>query len=1044
MGKIKDETLKLDIIVNGNKAQKALGELEQSNRKLKNSSEDLRKAKQLLLSQNKKGGEEWKKLTKQITENNTKVKANKSKMAGHRKELGLVGLTTKQLRKEQRRLNQVLDDATPNTPAYKKYEAQLQKVNGRLGELKASSKATGKTVDALETGFADLSNVWQGMSTGNIPLLQQGLRGVAGNIKAITRAGLAFIATPIGLAIVGLAAIALGTKKWVDFNLEVEKSNKLVRDITQLSGDAVDSIRMRAEVLQEAFGADTQKTITTAKSLVDNLGVSYNEAFDIIEDGAIRGKLRNEEFLDSLKEYPVQFKNAGFSAKEFGAIVNAGIDLSIYKDKLPDAIKEFVLSVTEQTPAAKKALEDAFGKKFTHKLFSDLKKGAILPKEALALISGEAKKIGLNSKKAQVLTADLFKGAGEDAGGALKIFEAVNMALNGQARPLTEIQKLQADQLEQTKKLKGIYTSLFATADGGMGKMISKGKIFATKTLIKILETGVAVYNWFVDLNNQSGAFSAILTGIGKSAGAGFSVFFILLKQAWGAVKGLGNVVTGIFTLNPSKIKEGFSQGMSAILDTSKKIKDKVVDDAKDIYAAFSGKNKAKRINLDTFFKDDVSKKENTTKGTTNNGLSEKQKATNAAFKAAEEELTKIIAKQKAERLINSKSNLEKELAQIDAKYASMLKKAEGHATATTELETLRDKEKADLKLLKETETAQRIKELEEENYIEKEAQRLEREALAAETDEEKTLLLLERTQWIANEQLRIEQEKELARLALAGATEKEIAAIKVKFALKQAKADTSFEKGKKALKTQEVAWTGMTEGQKFNLVKDGLGQAAELFNKHTAAYKAIKIAETTMTTYQSAVSSYNSLSGIPIVGPALGAVAAAAAVASGIATVRKIAATKKEGFEDGYYPITRTDGKKFNAKLSNSSHTQMVTEPTYFSDGDYLAGEAGPEIIIDTPTLRNLDPGVIDKIYASAARTRGFETGLYKNNEATTEVDSLEVANNEYLIQVLNLIAERLSEPLIATALIGDSEIAELEKRTQKLKQNRQNAKIT
>ena len=48
--------------------------------------------------------------------------------------------------------------------------------------------------------------------------------------------------------------------------------------------------------------------------------------------------------------------------------------------------------------------------------------------------------------------------------------------------------------------------------------------------------------------------------------------------------------------------------------------------------------------------------------------------------------------------------------------------------------------------------------------------------------------------------------------------------------------------------------------------------------------------------TYVSATSSYKSLSGIPVYGPALGAIAAASAVASGIATVKKIVATKIPG----------------------------------------------------------------------------------------------------------------------------------------------------
>jgi hypothetical protein len=71
------------------------------------------------------------------------------------------------------------------------------------------------------------------------------------------------------------------------------------------------------------------------------------------------------------------------------------------------------------------------------------------------------------------------------------------------------------------------------------------------------------------------------------------------------------------------------------------------------------------------------------------------------------------------------------------------------------------------------------------------------------------------------------------------------------------------------------------------------LKQAASLLGESTDAGKAAAIAAATIETYQAAVSSYNSLSGIPIVGPALGAVAAGVAVASGIANVKKILAVK-------------------------------------------------------------------------------------------------------------------------------------------------------
>jgi len=90
---------------------------------------------------------------------------------------------------------------------------------------------------------------------------------------------------------------------------------------------------------------------------------------------------------------------------------------------------------------------------------------------------------------------------------------------------------------------------------------------------------------------------------------------------------------------------------------------------------------------------------------------------------------------------------------------------------------------------------------------------------------------------------------------------------------------------------------------EKKKINEDALSQGADTFNqlsellgKQTAAGKAAAIAEATINTYKAATSAYSSLSGIPIVGPALGAVAAGVAVAAGIANVKKILAVKTPG----------------------------------------------------------------------------------------------------------------------------------------------------
>ena len=89
-----------------------------------------------------------------------------------------------------------------------------------------------------------------------------------------------------------------------------------------------------------------------------------------------------------------------------------------------------------------------------------------------------------------------------------------------------------------------------------------------------------------------------------------------------------------------------------------------------------------------------------------------------------------------------------------------------------------------------------------------------------------------------------------------------------------------------------EIYWETLTQDQKAKVVSDGLNNLASVLGEETAAGKAAAIAAATIDTFQSATASYKSLAGVPIVGPALGAAAAGAAIASGFKQVQAIRAT--------------------------------------------------------------------------------------------------------------------------------------------------------
>jgi hypothetical protein len=870
-------------------------------------------------------------------------------LAGVGKEIGI-------LKRDLRKL-------VPGTQEFVDKSKELRKAKKAYKDINDEIRDTNVSLEDAQGHFA---NLFGGIVSGNFKMVQEGLRGITSNIKGMTKAAISFIATPLGAAIAVLSGIALAAKQWVDFNLEVEKSNQLIRDITQESELAVNAIRIRAEVLKDTFDVELKDSVTTAKSLVDNLGISFDEAFDIIEDGAIRGKLKNDEFLESLKEYPVQFKNADFSAQEFARIINTGIDLSIYKDKLPDAIKEFTLSVTEQTTAAKDAMINAFGKEFTDSLFQDIKSGAKTPKEALQSIALEAERIGLNSQQAQLLTADLFKGAGEDAGGALKVFEAVNVALNEEVKPLTEIQELQKEQLEVNKELKGVYTQLFATADGGFGKLIAKGKLFASQILLNILKRGVDVYNWFVDLKNESGTFSALITVFEKSFTGTFKTIGIILRAAVTSFKGFGDVLEGVFTFDFDKIKQGVERSFSAIPQMISEIKETAKQDAQEIFDAFSGKNQSQRINLDNLLSGESGSTTNTTTTTTSN----------------EEGLTPQDS-----RILASKKKL-----------------------------------------------AQFLKDFEEEQELQRQLKEYED---AAREEQEEVLRLEAKYQKMA-------EDAGYETISAAGLEEAHQAAlqeIRNKYAdIKQKKQDEANKKFAEADKKQKQRLIDAElklEQAKANALYTGLGVLKGVVNQRSGIYTALFAFEKALAINDIIVNSAKSI--------------AQSKAALAIANAKAVAAAPP--WMGGFPWVginTAIVGKEIlTTKLTAATQIAAIVATALkgFKSGGYTGeGEATeiagiqhkdeyvvPSFIVQDPTYAP----IINQIEERRTQNTG------ENNTLPTQIQDTQTQDNNLLTAAIMQLVNKLEEPIIANALIGDNQIQDFNNRSNTLTKARSNAKI-
>lgn len=105
-----------------------------------------------------------------------------------------------------------------------------------------------------------------------------------------------------------------------------------------------------------------------------------------------------------------------------------------------------------------------------------------------------------------------------------------------------------------------------------------------------------------------------------------------------------------------------------------------------------------------------------------------------------------------------------------------------------------------------------------------------------------------------------------------------------------QAKMDLAKTKADKIKKD-----TSLTEEQQKKL----LDEQQKEYNKAFEANKKVQIAQTTISTLQSAMEAYKAMAGIPIVGPALGAAAAGVALATGYMQIKQIKATTPDSLSD-------------------------------------------------------------------------------------------------------------------------------------------------
>lgn len=310
-----------------------------------------------------------------------------------------------QIDKSQSALSQLLDvqdqveeqakNGEISTEQYRAYQREVEKAKSKLETFKKQLAETEEKVNEInlesartemsktETSVDKAGDSFKGLETksnntdlSKIKKEMDGVKSSADNLKsavggALKEAGAA--ATAVGGALTGAVISANSEEKALNSlqaqtGLTAEEMTKY-KDVLEdvYTGNFGESQEEVANVLalikqttnetnpsklkdmtenlftlRDTYDYDFVETLRAVNMLMEQFGVTGDEAFNLIAQGSQKGLNKNGDLLDTINEYSVHYKQLGYDANEFFNSLENGSKAGTFSiDKLGDAMKEF-------------------------------------------------------------------------------------------------------------------------------------------------------------------------------------------------------------------------------------------------------------------------------------------------------------------------------------------------------------------------------------------------------------------------------------------------------------------------------------------------------------------------------------------------------------------------------------------------------------------------------------------------------------------------------------------------------------------------------
>lgn len=486
----------------------------------------------------------------------------------------------KQLRAQLSNATKAYDEMSRAERDSSKGQKMQEHIQDLIEELKEAEEATGRFqrsvgsyYDSMMKAADDLQNteffgfdVVDDTGIGKVMEMGKSVEDLSVKFGALKNTALSLLTNPYFLAIAGVAGVGMAFKWFYDYNKGLMEATRLTQQFTGLTGNEMKSVRNEVLAVSDTFGLDFTETMQSANTMSKAFGISVSKSLKIMQDGLVSGANANGEFLDTIKEYPRYFKEAGLNAEEMVAISTQATKEGIFSDKGVDTIKEGNLRLREMTTATAAAL-DGIGIS-SKQVQKDLQNGSKTTFQVMQEVANKLKELPQSSAAVGSAIANIFGGPGEDAGLAyIEMLGDVELNMDKVKAKSGDIAKAQEDELNATKELQDAMASLFDFTGGGFETMKAQLSTIAKKSLTAVIKGVVQAINYFIDWYNESLLFRGLINAIGINFRLMWNAVKLVcnlvidaFKRMGFAAKGMLDILEGIVTFDLSKAQKGFKE----------------------------------------------------------------------------------------------------------------------------------------------------------------------------------------------------------------------------------------------------------------------------------------------------------------------------------------------------------------------------------------------------------------------------------------------------------------------------------------------------